>query len=138
MSADPNLPAERTPQRQVYFRLSHEEDQQMWQAFREGRATEAMNLIITTHVAREHHAGQAERADALAQVAAWVADALGYPVEVRMPNHPVPQPLWDALVDHVHADESGKWHGNTLDREDTESWLADEAGRPIPPTEATR
>lgn len=67
----------------------------------------------------------------LAEVAAWVADSIGYPVEVRFPNHPMPQPLWDALVDHIHADESGKWHGNTLDREDTESWLADEAGRAL-------
>lgn len=127
--------AEKDTQRQVYFRLSPGEDQKMWEAFREGRATEALNLIITTHVAREHHAGLAERADALAQAAAWVADALGYPVEVRMPDSPVPKPLWDALVDHIHADESGNWHGNTLDREVVESWLADEAGRDFPSAE---
>lgn len=54
-----------------------------------------------------------------------------YPVEVKMPDRPMPQPLWDALIDHVHADASGKWHGNTLDREETESWLADEAGRAL-------
>jgi hypothetical protein len=52
------------PQRQVYFSLSHDEDQQMWQAFREGCAASALELIITRHVAREHHAGRAERADA--------------------------------------------------------------------------
>lgn len=69
--------------------------------------------------------------DALEEAAAWVAESIGYPVEVTMPAHPMPQGLWDALVDHVHADKSGKWHGNTLDRDETESWLADEAGRQL-------
>ena len=50
--------------RQVYFRLSPAEDQAMWQAFRDGNATAALNQILVTHVAREHHAGQAERAEA--------------------------------------------------------------------------
>lgn len=80
----------------------------------------------------EHQEPTAE-SDAMRQAAAWVAEGIGYPVQVTMPDHPMPQALWDALVDHVHADESGKWHGNTLDREDIESWLADEAGRVIPP-----
>ena len=70
---------------------------------------------------------------ALTESAAWVADGIGYPVETRLPDHPMPQALWDALVDHVHADAGGNWHGNNLDREDTESWLADEAGRIPPP-----
>lgn len=79
-------------------------------------------------MSNEHNA----EGDALRAAAAWVAESVGYPVEAAMPDHPMPQALWDALVDHVHADESGKWHGNTLDREDTESWLAYEAGRFIP------
>lgn len=69
------------------------------------------------------------RGEALREAAAWVAEGIGYPVEAQLPEHPMPQALWDALVDHVHADESGKWHGNELAREDAESWLADEAGR---------
>jgi hypothetical protein len=73
--------------------------------------------------------------DALRAAAVWVAESIGYPVECKMPDDPMPQALWDALVDHVHADVAGKWHGNDLDREDTESWLADEAGRVIPPGE---
>lgn len=68
----------------------------------------------------------------LAAAAAWIAESIGYPVETRMPDHPMPQALWDALVDHIHADPGGQWHGNTLDREDTESWLAEEAGRNLP------
>ena len=116
--------------RQVYFPLSHDEDQKMWQAFRDGSASSALNPIVTSHVAREHHAGVAERQAVLAEAAAWIADSIGYPIETRMPDYPMPQALWDALVDHIHADRSGDWHGNTLDREETESWLADEAGRP--------
>jgi hypothetical protein len=64
----------------------------------------------------------------LAEAAAWIAEAIGYPIETRMPDHPMPAALWDALVDHIHADEAGKWHGNELDRDETESWLACEAG----------
>lgn len=73
-------------------------------------------------------------ANPLRQAAAWIAESIGYPVEVKMPDHPMPEALWQALVDHVHEDASGRWHGNELGREDTESWLADEAGRPdFPP-----
>lgn len=67
----------------------------------------------------------------MAEAAAWVAETIGYPVECTMPDRPMPEALWQALVDHVHADKSGRWHGNSLDREDVESWLADEAGRPL-------
>lgn len=73
--------------------------------------------------------------DALREAAAWVAESIGYPIQVTMPDHPMPDRLWAALVDHIHADESGRWHGNELDREETESWLAAEAGRVTPPAE---
>lgn len=77
-------------------------------------------------IERERRAAAVE---ALREAAAWIAESIGYPIETAMPNHPMPQALWDALVEHVHADEMGKWHGNTLDHEGTELWLADEAGR---------
>lgn len=68
----------------------------------------------------------------LREAAAWIAESIGYPIECKMPERPMPEALWQALVDHVHADEAGRWHGNELDRDGTESWLADEAGRDIP------
>lgn len=67
--------------------------------------------------------------DELAQAAAWVAEAIGYPVETTTPDAPMPNGLWEALIDHVHADKSGRWHGNELDREVVAEWLAEEAGR---------
>lgn len=79
--------------------------------------------------AREAAAATRARTEVLLEAAAWVAESIGYPVEVKMPDHPAPQALWDALVDHIHADVKGKWHGMELDRESTEWWLADEAGR---------
>ena len=69
----------------------------------------------------------------LREAAAWIAESIGYPVEIKMPDCPTPEALWQALVDHVHEDAAGRWHGNELDREDTESWLADEAGRLVLP-----
>lgn len=67
--------------------------------------------------------------DGLAQAAAWVAETIGYPVETSTPDAPMPDGLWEALVDHVHADKSGRWHGNELDRDEVAAWLAEEAGR---------
>ncbi|MAE64171.1 MAG: hypothetical protein CMJ18_07830 [Phycisphaeraceae bacterium] len=78
---------------------------------------------------KQHRVGQDVP---LREAAAWLAEGLAYPIDFSIePNCPMPHALWSALVDHVHADKSGKWHGNALDREDTESWLADEAGRDI-------
>lgn len=70
------------------------------------------------------------KAEALREAAAWIADGIRYPVEVIMPGIPMPDALWEALVDHVHADVTGEWHGNSLDRDGTDSWLRDEAGLP--------
>jgi hypothetical protein len=69
---------------------------------------------------------------ALLEAAAWIAEGVGYPVEAKMPDHPMPRSLWEALVDHIHADETGRWHGGQLTRQETASWLADEAGRMCP------
>lgn len=66
---------------------------------------------------------------ALREVAVWVAEHMGYPVEMSMPAHPAPQKFWDVLVDHIHTDATGKWHGNGLSRDEVASWLDDEAGR---------
>ena len=65
----------------------------------------------------------------LSDAAAWIADT---------PRHPMPDALWDALVDHVYADESGIWHANELSRDEVDSWLADEAGRNQPADRAGR
>lgn len=66
---------------------------------------------------------------ALREVAAWVVDSLGYPIQVAMPDYPVPDALWSALIDHVHKDVSGQWHNNELSRDEVAAWLAEEAGR---------
>lgn len=74
--------------------------------------------------------GRADEARAeLREAAEWVANSIGYPIETAMPDHPMPAALWSALVDVVHEDADGHWHGNSLDREDVDSWLCEEAGR---------
>ena len=69
----------------------------------------------------------------LKRVAEWLVD-VGYPVDFQFPAHPAPQPLWDAIVDVVHADrvpgQEGRMHGNELTRDEVDGWLSDEAGRP--------
>lgn len=77
--------------------------------------------------------GRGGEKDTLREAAVWVAESIGYPVQVTMPGHPMPQALWDALVDHIHADKFGTWHGNELARDEVESWLADESTRVTPP-----
>lgn len=67
----------------------------------------------------------------MSDAAAWIAEVVGYPIDFTFRDQPMPDGLWSALVDHVHFDASGRWHGNSLDREDVETWLADEAGREV-------
>lgn len=66
--------------------------------------------------------------DDLKVAAEWLAST-GYPCEwSHRAGHLPPRPLWDALVDYVHADADGKWHGGYLDREGVHYWLLDECG----------
>jgi len=74
----------------------------------------------------------------LSDAAAWIAEGIGYPVEVGFHNLPMPDALWEALVDHIYVDESGIWHANELSRDEVDSWLADEAGRNQPADRAGR
>lgn len=67
------------------------------------------------------------RAEALREAADWLART-GYPVQFTMPDLPPPASLFAALVDVVHADKTGEWHGNELTRDEVEFWLQDEAG----------
>lgn len=69
---------------------------------------------------------EAARRDAVSQAAEWLATT-GYPIEFTHQSRPR-GPLWDALVDTVHRDADGSWHGNDLDRDEVEAWLIDEAG----------
>lgn len=64
-------------------------------------------------------------------IAEWLVE-LGYPVDFQFPAHPCPQPLWDAIVDVVWKDPTGRMHGNELTRDEVDAWLSDEAGRPAP------
>lgn len=64
----------------------------------------------------------------MAAVAEWLAESFGYPIQVQMPADPPPPELWEAIVDHVHADADGRWHGNSLTREEVRTWLLDEGG----------
>jgi hypothetical protein len=89
----------------------------------QARAHVASALAAVERIVAAHEAA------ALREAAEWVAESLGYPIQVSMPEHPMPESLWSALVDHVHADKDGKWHGNELNRSEVEGWLADEAGR---------
>lgn len=66
--------------------------------------------------------------DALNAAAEWLTST-GFPVDYSMGVHTMPEPFWQAVVDVIHADKTGGWHGNTLDREETEDWLTDETGR---------
>lgn len=68
-------------------------------------------------------------AQALRDAAGWIAEGIGYPIQCTMPDHPMPDALWDALVDHIHHDDIGRWHGNELDRAEVDAWLRAEAGR---------
>lgn len=79
-----------------------------------------------------------ELQDAITETGTWLA-ATGYPVQFAFADdHPVPpRPIWEALVDHVHADKHGTWHGNELDRDDVDSWLLDELGLTEYPTTPT-
>lgn len=64
----------------------------------------------------------------LRAIAEWVAEWVGYPVETTMPDKPPPPELWEAIVDHVHEDRTGKWHNNELSRAEVDAWLSDERG----------
>ena len=81
--------------------------------------------LTDTHALQERLA-QAKR-EALREAAGWLAQT-GYPVQFATPDAPPPTALWDALVDVVHADETGEWHGHELTRDEVDSWLAAEAG----------
>lgn len=71
-----------------------------------------------------------ERGVALRAAAEWLAEA-GCPVQIAMPDTPAPTALWELLVDVIHADATGGWHGNELSRDEVASRLADEAGREL-------
>ena len=89
---------------------------------------DATALSLLRDLAGDLRAEREQMDSAIASAAAWVADGIGYPVQVAMPDHPVPSGLWDALVDHVHRDVEGKWHGGELTRDEVECWLFAEAG----------
>lgn len=66
--------------------------------------------------------------EVLSEIAAWLADEVGYPVQMQMPDAPAPGALIEALVDHVHRDTGGRWHGGELTHDEVRSWLLDEMG----------
>lgn len=78
---------------------------------------------------------RAAKVEALREAAGWIAEAIGYPIQAVMPDHPMPDALWTALVDHVYADSTGDWHGGELTREEVDAWLREEANGPIPDKE---
>ena len=71
--------------------------------------------------------GEASGGD-MEAVAKWLANS-GYPIDYST-TEPPPLALRQALVNFIHRDDDGKWHGNTLDRDETADWLAGEAGWP--------
>lgn len=89
------------------------------------RLGSAVEAIVAARV-------KAAKVEALREAAGWIAEAIGYPIQVVMPDHPMPDALWAALVDHVHADSTGAWHGGELTREEVDAWLRTEANGPIP------
>lgn len=74
----------------------------------------------------------------LKAAAEWLAST-GYPLEWHASGagQVPPRPLWDALIDYIHTDPDGSFHGNELDRVDVESWLLDELGLGYYPGEVT-
>ena len=64
----------------------------------------------------------------LREAAAWII-RIGYPHDWTGDEHPPPA-VWDALVDAVHDDPTGRLHGNSLSREEVEAGMRVETGRP--------
>jgi hypothetical protein len=58
-------------------------------------------------------------------VAQWLLD-IGYPLDWHT-TEPPPTDVWDAVVDLVHEDAGGRYHGRELTREEVEAWLMGEA-----------
>lgn len=61
-------------------------------------------------------------------VAQWLIDA-GYPIDWHLTELP-PTELWDAVVELVHEDADGRFHGRQLSREDVAAWLRYETTKP--------
>lgn len=64
----------------------------------------------------------------LREAAAWIIRT-GYPHDWTGDEHPPPA-VWNALVDAVHDDPTGKLHGGELTRQEVEAWMRVETGRP--------
>lgn len=67
-------------------------------------------------------------AQKLRAAAEWMVRT-GYPFDWATKEHP-PLALWEAVVDAMHADPTGSLHGRELSREEVDSWLRYETGRP--------
>ena len=63
----------------------------------------------------------------LTAAAEWLA-ATGYPLDFTFLDNQPPPGLFEALVDVVHADKDGGFHGNELTRDEVDSWLRYETG----------
>lgn len=59
------------------------------------------------------------------ETAEWLAE-IGYPIQISMPDHVPPAAVWSALIDVIHEDADGDWHGNELTREEVSAWMDDE------------
>ena len=57
----------------------------------------------------------------LREAAEWLV-ARGFPFDFSW-GTPPPQGLWEAVIDVVHEDPRGEWHGNELTRESVREWL---------------
>ena len=58
-----------------------------------------------------------------AKAAEWLVE-VGYPFDFNFTPR-APEGLWQAIVDVVHEDPTGRMHGNELTREEVASWLID-------------
>jgi hypothetical protein len=73
----------------------------------------------------------AHRAAIYRPVAQWLLD-IGYLTDWR-PGVLPPTDVWAAVVDLVHEDAGGRFHGRELTREEVEAWLMGEAADGKPP-----
>lgn len=60
----------------------------------------------------------------LHEAAEWLV-SVGYPMGWQSRTEPAPDALWQAVVDVVHEDRDGAFHGNKLTRDEVAEWLVD-------------
>ena len=65
--------------------------------------------------------------DDLHNAAEWLVYQFGYPTDMGCTRRP-PEALRQAIIDVIHEDKGHWLHGNELDRDEVDDWIADDNG----------